>query len=80
MFRKGDIVKVVDFSTDYPDTPVDILDSDHPYRKLGEGVCLVTSDRNRTHVRIENLKNGRKQKIYNWRCVLVTELKPDWEL
>ena len=79
-FRKGDIVNVVDFSSNYPNTPIDILASDHPYRKLGEGTCLVTSDYNRTHVSLENLKNGIRNKVYNWRCLLVSNGKPDWEV
>jgi hypothetical protein len=80
MFKEGDIVKVVDFSSDYPNTPIHQLASDHPYRRLGEGTCRITSTYNRTHVSLENLENGRKNNIYAWRCVLVTALEPDWEI
>jgi hypothetical protein len=79
-FRKGDIVKVVDFSNNYPDTPIDVLAFDHPYRKLGEGECLVLYQQTSKHVSLENLKNGMRNSIYAWRCVLASKSKPDWEV
>ena len=80
MFKKGDIVKVVDFSRDYPDTPIDQLQYDHPYRKFGEGECIVVDAYSRRHVTIEHIESGARNSIYVWRCVLAKSVEPDWEV
>jgi hypothetical protein len=80
MFKQGDKVKVVDFSRDYPDTPMDVLASDHPYRKLGEGECIVLEPQFMKHVLVENIKYGIRKSIYAWRCILAKALEPDWEV
>lgn len=79
MFKEGDIIQVVDFSNAFPNTP-DKLELGHPYRKLGEGTCVVTSDLASTWVSLKNLKNGYRNSIYNWRCSLVRGKNPDWEV
>ena len=81
-FKKGDIVRVVDFSEDYPNTPLYVLEPNHPYRKLGDGECevLYTSTSTHTYVTLKNKKNGMRNSIYSWRCVLVSTLEPDWEV
>jgi hypothetical protein len=72
MFKKGDIVKVVDFSNDHPNTMFKLAD-DHPYRRLGEGECEITTPQigRSPHVTLKNLENGTCNTIYAWRCVLV---------
>jgi hypothetical protein len=80
MFKAGDIIKVVDFSSNYPNTPLFQLDDDHPYRKLGEGTCIVESTHSRNHTSIRNLENGEYNSIFTWRCVLAKSLVPDWEV
>ena len=80
MFKEGDIVKVVDFSSNYPNTPLFQLDDDHPYRKLGEGTCIVQSNNTRTHTGVRNQINDIYNSIFTWRCVLATSLVPDWEV
>ncbi len=80
MFEAGDRVKVVDFSTNYPNTPIDQLTHDHPYRRLGEGECIIINNSGRERVSIENLSNGLRNTIYSWRCVLTKALEPDWEI